>query len=273
MQTHLTIRALKGTQKPEKDVRALFAVEPDSKALLFIHGYGGDVTSAWSDFHGLLLRCSKCRGRDVFFYGYDGLFAEMIASASIFRGFLDRLFKNSGAFLSENLPPSACRLPTFQYDQMDIVAHSLGAVISRRALLDATREKADWVKKIRIVLYAPAHKGAKVADLALETASSFPFLKLLGFPTRFASPLIEQLRPNSPELTTLLNDTVAARKKDANKHLRAVKVAIAEYERIVSNETFADDPAPIPIPDTTHITVCKPKSAFLTPLQVLEECL
>lgn len=273
MQTHLTPRSLTATEKPDKDVRALFSVQPSSKAVLFIHGYGGDVISTWSDFHELLLGCRKCRGHDIFFYGYDGLRADMNASAALFRTFLNRLLGETKSFFANNLPPSAKRPDNFRYGELVIVAHSLGAVISRRALIDATKEKSDWVRKIRLVLYAPAHKGARVADLALETASSFNFLKLFGFAARFESPLVDALRRDSAELKTLLADVVEARKKDANKHLRAVKVIIAEYEKIVSNETFADDPAPITIPNATHITVCKPKSGYLTPLALLEECL
>lgn len=154
-----------------------------------------------------------------------------------------------------------------------IVAHSLGAVITRRALLDATRLQAPWTTKTKLVLYAPAHKGASVADLALEVASSFTFLRLFGVGARFVSPLIDQLKPNSPDLNALLAETKQARKDGANGHLVAARVVIAEYERIVRNETFADDPPPDTIPETDHLSVCKPRSDFRRPLEYLEECL
>ena len=147
MQTHLAARPLKGTQKPDKDVRVLFAAQPSSKAILFIHGYGGDVITTWSDFHDLLLGCAKCSGQDLFFYGYDGLRADMNASAAIFRTFLDRLFGKTASILADNLPLSASRPSTFRYDELVIAAHSLGAVISRRALLDATRKNPTGSRK------------------------------------------------------------------------------------------------------------------------------
>ncbi|MDB6027362.1 MAG: hypothetical protein JWM68_3585 [Verrucomicrobiales bacterium] len=273
MQTHLAPRTLKGTQKPQKDVQVLFAAKPSGKAILFIHGFTGDAIKTWSDFHLLLPECSKCEGRDLFFYGYDGLRAEMNASASIFRGFLDGLFGNTLSFLRDNLPPSAQRPTEFEYSELVIVAHSLGAVITRRALLDATKKNSPWVVKTKLVLYAPAHKGARVAELALETASSFTFLKLFGAGARFASPLIDQLKPNSTALTQLLAETLSACQGGANPHLVARKVVIAEYEQIVENETFGGDPPPDPIPDTTHTTVCKPRKDFSHPLQHLEDCL
>lgn len=273
MQTHLTPRTLKGDQKPDKDVQALFAVQPDRKAVLFIHGFSGDAIKTWSDFHQLLPECPKCIGRDLFFYGYDGLRSDMNASAAIFRSFLNRLLGTTRQFLAENLPPSAQRAGEFEYDELVIVAHSLGAVIARRALLDATKQSSNWVTRTKMVLYAPAHKGARVVDLALETVSSFPFAKFFGAVSRFASPLIDQLKPNSTALKQLLDDTLKARLGGANPHLVASKVVIADHEYIVENETFGEDPPPDAIADTSHTSVCKPRRDFLQPFKHLEECL
>jgi pimeloyl-ACP methyl ester carboxylesterase len=274
MQTHLCSRTLKGTKRPDKDVQVLFAVKSDRKAVLFIHGFTGDAINTWSDFHLLLPECSKCSGRDLFFYGYDGLRADMNSSASIFRGFLDRLFGVTQQFLAENLPASAQRPASFEYEELVIVAHSLGAVVARRALLDATQKNAPWVARTRLVLYAPAHTGAKVADLALQTASSFKWLGLFGAFARFESPLVDQLAPKSRALEKLKDDMEKARAGGANTHLVALRVVIAEYEKIVENDSFPGDPPPEPaIPGTYHTTVCKPRNDFREPLEHLEACL
>jgi hypothetical protein len=273
MQTHLALRALSGTEKPDKDVQVLFAVQPNRRGLLFIHGFSGDAINTWSDFHLLLPDCETCVGRDLFFYGYDGLRAEMTASASLFRNFLDRLFCRTAAFVNGSLPVAAHRPADFTYDELVIVAHSLGAVITRRALLDATRLGVSWVSKIKLVLYAPAHRGACVAALALETATSFRFLRFFGALARFESPLIDQLKPDSADLRRLLEETERAREGGANPHLVARRVVIAEYEKIVRNESFGEDPPPETIPDTTHMSVCKPRQDFRRPLEHLEQCL
>jgi len=273
MQTHLAPRTLKGTNKPEKDIQALFAVQPNRTGILFIHGFSGDAIKTWSDFHELLPGSAKCSGSDIFFYGYDGLRAEMNSSAAIFREFLDRLFGETKTFLAINLPPSAQRVADFKYDKLIIVAHSLGAVISRRALLDATRINSVWVTKTKLILYAPAHKGARVAELAIEVASSFSFLKFFGMGARFESPLIDELRPESRALRTLLKDTKYALSNGDNRHLVAAQVIIAEHEKIVENESFGEDPPPVAIPETTHTSVCKPNKNFLKPFSLLEACL
>jgi len=197
----------------------------------------------------------------------------MTSSAALFRDFLDRLFSPTAQLVNGNLPAAAQRPASFAYDKMIVVAHSLGAVITRRALLDATRLGRDWATKIQMLLFAPAHKGANVADLALEAASGFKFVRLFGIFARFESPLIDQLKPGSDVLKNLLDETVEARRNGANLHLKAHKVIIAEYEKIVRNETFGDDPPPESIPDTTHTSVCKPRVDFRRPLEFLEDCL
>jgi alpha-beta hydrolase superfamily lysophospholipase len=273
MQTHLALRTLQGADKPDKDVQSLFAVRPSGKAILFIHGFSGDPIKTWSDFHVLLPAAQGFKGRDLYFYGYDGLRANMTSSAALLREFLERLFQQSSKFVNQNLPSDAKRQDNFQYDEVALVAHSLGAVITRRALLDLTRLNRPWLSKTRLILFAPAHKGASVADLALEAASSFRFLRFFGAIARFESPLIDQLKPGSPELTALLRETELACQNGANSHLKARQVVIAEYERIVRNETFADDPPPVTIPDTEHTSVCKPRADFLRPFELLEESL
>jgi hypothetical protein len=74
-------------------------------------------------------------------------------------------------------------------------------------------------------------------------------------------------------LTQLLNDTLATCQSGGNSHLIAEKVIVAEYERIVETEYFAPDPAPDPIANTDHVTVCKPREDFLEPLDLLNQCL
>ena len=209
----------------------------------------------------------------MFFYGYDGLRAELNASAAIFCAFLDRLFAATKRYLNQNLPPSAQRDNNFKYSELVIVAHSLGAVIARRALLNATLNKSKWFPKKKIVLYAPAHKGANVVSLAMEALSIFPFLRFFSLALRYKSPLIDQLKPNSETLTNLLRDAKVARKGGRNPHLVPIKVIIAEYEEIVINDQFCDDPAPVAIAGTSHTTVCKPRRSFLLPLTHLENCL
>lgn len=269
MQTHIGPRPLKGNNKPEKDVQAFFSVSPNKKIVIFIHGYGGNALNTWGDFCSILPNNKKHEGIDILFYGYDGLRADFYASAAIFRDFLSRLLEETKSFLDNNIPPQVSREINFKYEKVIIVAHSLGAAISRRALIDATKCNSKWVTLVDLILYAPAHNGARV-DLLFELIPKIPFLKRLISLTRFASPLIDQLKPGSKPLSQLLNDTEKYTQNNTNGQLIARKVIIAEYEKIVENDSFGDDPPPETIPNTCHTTVCKPRSDFMKPATILE---
>ena len=171
MQTHHPQRALKGRDY----VQILFAANPGRKAIIFIHGYGGDAVSTWSAFDRILPTRKEIEGYDVMFYGYDGLRAELVASSTLFQGFLDWVFNVRAATLNESLPSSAPRNNDFGYDETILVAHSLGAVIARWALLQATDQQKKWAPRVKLILFAPAHMGANVIKLASEGLGVFSF--------------------------------------------------------------------------------------------------
>ena len=154
------------------------------------------------------------------------------------------------------------------------MCHSLGAVLARAAILRATKESKSWAPKVKLVLFAPAHKGARVTQLALETAGHFRFLALLTGLYKFKSPLVGQLAKDSEELKELESETMAQLSGGKNRHLIAHLVCIAEKEHIVFNEKFCMDPEAEAIRHSTHTTVCKPRSprfgqSFLKPLEAL----
>jgi pimeloyl-ACP methyl ester carboxylesterase len=271
MQTHFTLRTLNSATRPDKEVQALLAVQPLSKAVIFVHGFSGDPITTWSDFPVLLPATQQCAGHDFFFYGYDGLWADMNASAALLRDFVDRLLSETGSLVNKNLPTDGQRPEAFKYKKILFVAHSLGAVMIRRALLDLTEMGRPWLANSKLVLFAPAHRGASVVDLALEVTTGMAFIKYFVGIAQFQSPLINQLKPDSAELRDLLADTKKARRGGANPHLQARQVIFAEYEKIVRNLRFADDPPADTIPGTRHMTVCKPRTDFLGPFEVVEQ--
>lgn len=209
------------------------------------------------------------------FYDYDGLRAELKASVNLFYEFLVWLFGSPILAINNALPKAHERPMSFGYDDVVMVCHSLGAVVARLALLRATREGKNWVSKVKLVLFAPAHKGARVVELALEVSTHFSFLSLFSGGARFKSPLIDQLKRNSPELVDLESGTKRELVDGKNRHLVANKVCIAELEHIVFNDTFCEDPEGETIRHSTHKTVCKPRHRFLrkTYLKPLEKLL
>jgi pimeloyl-ACP methyl ester carboxylesterase len=255
------------------EVKFIASTEPDGSAILFIHGFNGSAIETWMDFEKMLPESGGCRRRDLFFVGYDALRSDLTASAGIFRDFLDRFFEKPADLLSGAIPTAAKRANNFTYRSLLIVGHSLGAIIARRALLDATLMNKAWPSSCRLCLFAPAHRGARVTELAMEALSFWSFIKPFSAFLRFQSPLIDQLRRGSDTLKTLHDETMEATRNGANPHLKAVRVLIAQYERIVDNIRFANDPPAITIAAKSHINLCKPNRDFQEPVDHVLSCL
>src|SRR5690242_687608 len=122
MQTHCQERTL-GAGYDE--VHAVLSVQPTRKAMVFVHGYGGDPLETWAAFDTLLPQEQKCGSADLFFYGYDGLYSELVASAGLFGNFLNDLMTRPAALINPVVPAAVTRPNDFQFDQVVLVAHSL----------------------------------------------------------------------------------------------------------------------------------------------------
>jgi hypothetical protein len=77
------------------------------------------------------------------------------------------------------------------------------------------------------------------------------------------------------ELKTLWSETERAYALEGNQpYLVAKKVVIAAREDILyTNLPFCNDPPGDPVPDTDHVTVCKPTETRKKPLVYLLRCL
>src|SRR5260370_16772791 len=164
---------LQGNRKNKST--GLWAATPrqTGKAILFIHGFNGEAVSTWTEFERFLLREPKCQDRDIVFFGYDGLKTYAEVSAQEFGKFLDRLCADPHSIFRASFPNSVRRDKGFAYGDVLVVAHSLGAVISRRALLNAFDTKKNWLSKIRLVLFAPAHNGTRAVGWISSVLTGF----------------------------------------------------------------------------------------------------
>ena len=269
MQTHFQIRPV---GEVDDETYALLSVMPNRQCIVFIHGYSGKPLETWAEFDRLLPQESCCTGVDVFFYGYDGLFAEMAASASLFADFLESILARPMSMIRRALPPGASREADFRYDRVLLVAHSLGAVVTRWALLDLRDRGHRGLDAVSMVLFAPAHKGARVQALANEVLGGFSFTRILGAGARFQSPLVDQLAVGSRELESLEARTTGSVREDgARSYLVPRCIVIAEFEKIVSNLRFASDGPPRAFRRATHMNVCKPRDSWRDPLVVVTE--
>jgi pimeloyl-ACP methyl ester carboxylesterase len=255
------------THFPERDFgdesksRIILSRNPSGSAAVFVHGYGGNAIATWTKFDSLLPSESPCSGHDLVFYGYDGLRSEAVASGSLFLEFLEGLFSNGAELINRLLPTLVQRSEDFRYNKIIVVAHSLGAVVSRWALVAAHETGRPWANNLKLVLFAPAHRGANVVKIALQAATGFQLMQVLSAVARFRSPLIDELAPDSDVLNELQERVDNLVGPSGDHCLLARAVFIAEREHVVKNLPFSRDPFPIAIADTDHFSVCKPQRA------------
>jgi pimeloyl-ACP methyl ester carboxylesterase len=278
MLTHFPISVLSLGPGYNQQSYALWSRRPVKKAVVFIHGYRGDALTTWAQFQNLIPEVPEFSGCDFLFYGHDGLWGTTAASAALFYSYLKLLFGHPLSLSIPSIGDVAARPNGFTYDKVILAAHSLGAVISRWVLLHAHDDKQKWLNRIAMVLYAPAHKGAKVSQLISELGAGdgtiSTILRLMGLGAKHASPLIDELKEGGTDLQLLLDETNKALAAGGGSSLIARKVVIAERERIVVNRRFAQDPWPAAtFAGTNHFSICKPTKDFLFPLECLSEAL
>ena len=243
---------------------AFWAVKPRRTAVVFLHGFSGESIKTWVDFPSLAVVDPRSQGVDLLFFGYDGLFTQAGVSAIQFLNFMRAL----AATPTSIFPNFVGRQQWLGYQQIVIVAHSLGAVIARRAIVDAIRAGDQWPNQVRLVLFAPAHNGAYAAGLASSYLSSGQGWYLGGLASlfiRYKIPLFEDLKDTSPVIRNLRRDTEDELARAPHSGLTAHSVTWAKSENVVINAQFLRDPLPT-ILDANHSTVCKPNSRFREPL-------
>jgi pimeloyl-ACP methyl ester carboxylesterase len=255
--------------------RGWLARKTCQRALVFVHGFGGDPQDTWMRFPHILPGDPTCTGHDIFFFGYDSLRRQAAYSAAEFGGFLRELFTKP-LKLAEAIAPGAVakRAPDFEYERVTIVCHSLGAIIVRRALLDLASDPAmrRHLGNVRIVLFAPAHLGATdVIELASEALGVLR-LKLASLFLKFDWTVLNDLKPGSQTLAALIKDTeteyqtsVAA--GDPTFHLVAATVVHAEFDKIIVQGKFFRDPEMTRAPGKGHTSICKPEQGYLDPIK------
>lgn len=232
-----------------------------------MHGWGSRSIKAWREFDSLLLGHVAARGTDVVFYGYEGVLAHPTASADVLWRFLGAIATDAGNVALSPVPRTAQR-----YDKILIVAHSMGAIVARRALLFALKKRASWAKRVELILFAPAHSGVEATKLALELPG---FFQKAAVVFRLFAPATNALHDDET-FTSLAKDvTKALATTPKPKCLVAKTVVVGSQDAIVTiSKRFCEDPFS---PDDDyhvvqgkgHVSVCKPHAQYTTPLDIV----
>lgn len=216
----------------------------------------------------------EAKGYDLVFFGYDSVSQGAGESANDLHGCLDSLHSKTSNVANATLEEydSNLRRPAgFGYDKLVLVGHSLGACVIRSAMLSHLNGgRGQWPAATSIVLFAPAHHGAKIGRLVLACTLGIGRAAALFQAATYAAPVLKDLREDSEYLKNLKTDTV----KDCAKspQLNATRTFWAKKDKVVTNDAFASDIKPaINVPGATHTSICKPTGYYGIVRHLIEE--
>lgn len=235
-----------------KNTIAYFALNAPKTLVVFVHGFNGSAIDTWNDFPRLLRSENRFREADIVFYGYESLKGQANNNALRFYSCLKELVKCNPRVYGFDRRQAIDQ----RYDKIIIAAHSLGAIIVRRALLNAKAENKNWLPSVRMILFAPAHRGARIQKLVNESVPGWGKLIIgLGF---IKYPVLDDLRPDSETIQGLIRDTQAHLNNNDGHFTIAHEVIWANNEVVVHNERFCNDPIANLVDGKGHMKVCKP---------------
>ncbi len=230
--------------KDGKNSIAYNSIEPPTRLVVFVHGFIGESIDTWKCFPELLRTTRDFAKCDVVFYGYKSLKGQVNNNALRFYRCLEKLLE------TETVKRG------IDYDKVVLVAHSLGSIVVRRALLNAKDEKKPWLAKCRMVLFAPAHRGARVQKIVLN---ALPVVgRVLGGLGLLTMPVLDDLQPDSETIENLIRDSQSYIDRGEGDFTIAHTVVWAGNELVVHNEKFCSDPVAQEFEEKTHTSVCKP---------------
>jgi hypothetical protein len=217
------------------------------RAIVFVHGFCGHPSRTWRDCipHG-----NHLATRDIYLYGYESVFQRAYTSALGLLEFLRKLSEEPAEYVDLITGNASGRGLGWKYQDITIVAHSLGAVVSRLAVVEGTRAGLP-LTPVQLVLLAPAHMGTNVIGLAREALGSvrIQFVAPLAV---FTCPVLDDLQESSSILGHL-------RARCSGKpELSAQEVAIAENDRVVIPTPFPGDPVSKLMRHHSHMSITKP---------------
>jgi pimeloyl-ACP methyl ester carboxylesterase len=258
--------------------RALLCRNSAHIAVVFIHGWGGSAGDTWETFPAEIRSMPQASKADVFFIEYGSLKDTVEFCAAQMQLFLnDVLHRPLESIVNPSLPRSEQREPESFYERVVLVAHSMGAVIARRAVLNLERDALSDEDRGRFtfLFFAPAHKGSEVAALIQSglCLDWLPGASLLGKALTMYYRSLEDLTVGSQFLQKLEADSRSARESRAEEgaefqYLRA-HVYHAQEDKVVVQVGFDDDHPLKPVMRHNHRSICKPNRSYQVPTTAL----
>jgi hypothetical protein len=231
------------------DSHARWAGKPSGDLVIFVHGFLGHSLLSWHEFSNFLDRPSV-EQIDFVFYGHNGGRTQIEAHVSALWDFVELLWE---------APERVDSYPTgrpgeFRYRKIRLCGHSRGGVLVRAVTSIGLDRGKTWAKQVRLLLFAPAHKGiSSIPELV------FPFGRMFGLIGQLAERFFEVRYPAVRDLRVDSRFLCNLEKRAIEQGLRADAVIFGSEERVVEMDCFGCDLEPcITIPDKDHNSICKP---------------
>lgn len=250
------------------NTHGFFSFQEPKTLLIFVHGFMGQAIPTWKDFPSMIIGDSSFAETDIIFYGYKTLDGQAADHALDLYHFLKKL----QCPLLHGILPLNQNLPERSYDKIVVVAHSLGAILIRQALLIASKSNEDknWLEKVKMALFAPAHNGANLIHLL---HSSFSGLRILiSLLAIFKYPIINDLDHTIANgiINLTREESKALLDAGSGEFTKAKIVVFAQGDKVVQNIPYLQDTTPIKVRNKSHTTVCKPNFEFTVPLDLVK---
>lgn len=252
--------------------QAYLSKSPIGRALVFVHGFCGSAVETWLHFPARLIDQTRYRGYDFYFFGYDGRNTRSRVSAELLREFLSQLAHDPAGLFSGMQSESSGHEDSIEYERVTLIAHSLGALVCRQAIVIGYRPspRDTWVEKCDLLLYAPAHLGSDISEMVKCSPLGFiypllPLAQLLG-----KWKVLKDLERASQTVQMLQLDTEELIRKQNVKGLISSLIAHAEQDAVVAPDDFVRDPPLCIIRGADHVSVCKPTLCFDAPFERFE---
>ncbi len=251
----------------KRSTRVMWSRTPNGKAIVFVHGFKGGYTT-WDGFPSRILKEPSLDGYDIFFVEYEWA-DRAILTGSALKDFFDSLFNSPDKYFGNEF--TRLNRQATPYTELTIVAHSLGAIVTRFALLDAQALGLSWINSTKMLLFAPAHLGADIITLGTDALG---VLGLFGV----TAPALKIKYPSLIDLEHITTNTTLDSLRTKSQNLLnagngqftiAKVVLFGTADKVVVPGQFCSDPPLRAIPSIGHTGICKPTPTFDEPFQTL----